>query len=889
MEDNKKPEESVGAIKAALEKLNVDCTLAGAEKRAGGALEFEFDSEPENGLVFETVEDLPVPSEPFAENTEEKVLPVEKTEEPKEEFSLPESFEVSERYNTPSSDNEKTKIWTTYIPRFTDVSENYRMVNDPRPRAATTVSATKEEDTPLANKQEPRADKIDPTAEFESEDEAVEISTGDNVDIDGFTESLNVFKFASENTEIKNEPVKEEQSDSEKNDAPTEQPSDSLPDEAEDILDNAQEESSVEQRDFVAPPSKRTVTEIPDPTAADVHIVDYSEQTDNAKAAAGAVERYAPSAVALPTDRSEKHSGEYTAFYQRDGFKDKFLDMLLSSKIRLIAAILISVVLVAFENIGYLGVKLTEMLKLTATPWAVSLINLQLSLCLLLLALPEIIDGVKQLKSKVLAPEILLVPSFAVVAACGAINIVSNDRTPIFVGAIFAVHVIAAIYADSARKAADFSAFKSTSLNGEKKVIDIAPTKTLPAENHALDGAVDSYKSGTVRIFRASFVSDFFKRTSGKRENTFNNLLALLISLGVALVTALVCYFVFDGITSAAPAFATVYLVSVPAVSILLHKLPYQYAQRVCASDSSVIVGESALYEFEDADVITFEDTEIFGNEDVVLKRFMLYGDRENMTKAMRQMSSLFAVTGGPLDNIFSNALEKRTAPATGTVIEDDGVSGYVDGKRVFAGTYSYMCRHGIEVHSDSTNTENGADTTKIMYAAEEGVVYAKFYIRYSFSEEFSAILPSLRERKIVPLIYTRDPNISNELLKTLTAGQGAMRVLKRFDTPEEDSKSLLRVSAGVVSFGDKMSAIRTVLLAKKYSSLQSKLSVLEIIAMSVGCAAAVVLSILRVGIPSVFLALWHVSSCVALLAVMKKIFVPNKISKEKEEKQNVE
>lgn len=872
MEDNKRPEGSVGTIKEALERINVNYVAAGVKENGtdGGALEFEFSENTEGGLVFEKAESLPPSDEPIFAEAEKD----EPTNEQKEEFSIPDSFEINEKYNTPSSENEKTKIWTTYIPRFTDVSDTYRMVNDPRPRTAPTVSV--EQGSKDANE---TASDIDPTAEYESqgEDGAIEVASGKEVDIDGFTESLNVFKFTADNADEEAKPdsevTAEEESESREEDV---EPEVSTPD-----VQTAENEEVSEQPRV----SRLEISDIPDPSSEDVHVVDYSEE----KGVGGAVEKYTVSPASLSTERAEKNSREYTAFYQRDNFKDKFLDMLLSSKIRLVAAIFIAAVLLMLENIGYFGIKITEMLRLTATPWAVSLIDLQLSLCMLLLALPELVDAIKQLRFKVLSPELLLVPSFAVVAACGAVNIVTNDRTPIFVGTVFALHVIIAIFADSSRKGADFSAFKATSLNGEKKIIDIAPTKTLPLENHALDGAVDGYKSGTVRIFRASFVSDFFKRTSKKRENTFNTVLTLVIALGVALVVGLVCYFVFDGLSSAAPAFITVYFLSVPAFSILVHKLPYQYAQRVSAADGSVIVGESSLYDFEDADVITFDDTEIFGSEDVVLKRFMLYGDRENMTKAMRQMSSLFAVTGGPLDNIFSNALEKRTAPASGAIVEDDGVSGYVDGKHVMAGTFDYMSRHGVEVHSDNTNTENGADTTRIMYAAEEGVVYAKFYIRYSFSEEFSAILPSLRERKIVPLIYTRDPNISNELLKALTAGQGTMRVLKRTDTPEEDTQSYLRVSAGIVTFGDKMSAIRAVLLAKKYSSLQKKISTAELIAVSVGCAAAVILGILRVSVPSAIFAAWHSVACIALFFAVKRIFLPNKNSKDNEEKQNVE
>lgn len=866
----------MGGIKEALKKINVDYVAAGIKESSAdvGALEFEFGETGEPaGLVFEGADVVVTVPEKTASAIE--TPPTEKTDgAPKEEFSIPESFEVNEKYNTPASENEKTKIWTTYVPRFTEVSDNYRMVNDPRPRTETPIAVKAvDEQTNI------KTDEADPTAEYETEADngAVEVFSTGRVDIEDFSESLNVFKFAAANAEPKTPSAQDTVSAAPELAESAAEPVVEEP-VAAPTVEELQEPTTVEP-EMQKP--KRIITDIPDPTSSDIQIVDYSDNHSEA----GALETYTPSVPApVNPDKAEKRSGEYTAFYQRDNFKDRFLDVLLSSKIRFVAAIFIAVVLLAFENIGYFGVKITEMLRLTSTPWAVSLIDLQLSLCVLLLALPEIVDAFKQLKNKVLSPELLLVLSFAVVLACGIINILTNDRSPIFVGTVFAIHAIVAIFADSTRKTADFSAFKATSLNGEKKIIDVAPTKTLPAENRALDGAVDSYKSGTVRIFRASFLSDFFKRTSKRRENTFNNVLTLAISFGVALVCGLVCYFVFGGLDFAAPAFASVYLVSVPALAMLVHKLPYHHAQKACAKDSSVIVGESALYDFEDADVITFDDTEIFGNEDVVLKRFMLYGDRENMTKAMRQMSSLFAVTGGPLDNIFSKALEKRTAPATGAIIEDDGVSGYVDGKHVMAGTFDYMSRHGIEVHSDGKNTENGADTTRIMYAAEDGVVYAKFYIRYSFSEEFSAILPSLRERKIVPLIYTRDPNISNELLKTLTAGQGTMRVLKRYDTPEEDTQSLLRASAGIVTFGDKMNAIRTVLLSKKYSDLQKKLSLAEIITMSVGCAAAVILSILRINVPSALYALWQAAACIALGVAVKRIFAVNKNDKENEE-----
>ena len=328
------------------------------------------------------------------------------------------------------------------------------------------------------------------------------------------------------------------------------------------------------------------------------------------------------------------------------------------------------------------------------------------------------------------------------------------------------------------------------------------------------------------------------------------------------MVLALVTFFLPGGTpVLAVSAFALTYLLSVPAVAILDHKITYADSQRTALAEDSTAVGETAYLDYSGVDVVAFRDTEIFGPDDVNLKRFMLYGDRDSMEKAMRQMSSLFAVVGGPLDHIFSSALEKRCHPASSPIIETDGLSGDVDGRRIAAGTEEYMIRHGIRIPDGAVRQENGGiDTTKVMYASENGEVYAKFYIRYSFSEEFTSILPSLKESGIFPLIYTRDPNVSNELLRRLSAGADCMRVMKRLHHGDEDDPLYRRVSAGMVTYGDKLSAINMLLLSKKYVRISRIFGRIETASMAVGIVASAILSLAVASpIPSVAFGLWQI------------------------------
>ena len=313
------------------------------------------------------------------------------------------------------------------------------------------------------------------------------------------------------------------------------------------------------------------------------------------------------------------------------------------------------------------------------------------------------------------------------------------------------------------------------------------------------------------------------------------------------------------------------FLLGCPAFSILLNRLPSYHAQLEIDKQKSAIIGETAMMDFAATDVITFEDTEVFGSEDVSLQRINVNGHNDNLAKALRQMSALFMRVGGPLDALFSNSLDRKCSPAENVQIFDDGIIGVVDGGTVFAGNLDFMKKNGIKILPETDGFfERKSDTTKIMYAAENGEAYAKFYIRYSFSEEFSMLLPILDDYGITPLVYTRDPNVSRELLVTLTAGVDKIRVMKRSAVPSEVRYK--SVSASLVSVGDRSNAINSVLIAKKYASTVNRFKISEIISMAVGGVLAAVLTIGGMTlVPSVALGAWHAIWCFACYFISKK------------------
>ena len=149
-------------------------------------------------------------------------------------------------------------------------------------------------------------------------------------------------------------------------------------------------------------------------------------------------------------------------------------------------------------------------------------------------------------------------------------------------------------------------------------------------------------------------------------------------------------------------------------------------------------------------------------------------------------------------------------------------------------------------------------------------------------------LLPYLKEKKIVPLIYTRDPNITVELLRVLTLGEDIIRVMKKYVPRTTEEKTYRRINSGIVTHGDKNSAINMLLLAKKYRAFQLSLSATELISMIVGATLAVVLALGGMfDLPASLLALWQIVWCGVLHIRSKLTFQQKREKLDTEEEYN--
>lgn len=163
----------------------------------------------------------------------------------------------------------------------------------------------------------------------------------------------------------------------------------------------------------------------------------------------------------------------------------------------------------------------------------------------------------------------------------------------------------------------------------------------------------------------------------------------------------------------------------------------------------------------------------------VMIKRIMMYGYEYDVNAIMLKLNSIFKKIGGPMEESFDIEGNSNRSPTSDIKIYTDGISCFVGFNRMLVGSEEYMRRCGIDLTENQTVKKES--TVAVMYVAIDGKLCTKLYLRYAFSEEFTSLLPDFKKKKIVPIINTSDPNITNELLSELTCGSDyAPKVKKR-------------------------------------------------------------------------------------------------------------
>ncbi|MBQ2252732.1 MAG: hypothetical protein II328_01980, partial [Clostridia bacterium] len=273
-------------------------------------------------------------------------------------------------------------------------------------------------------------------------------------------------------------------------------------------------------------------------------------------------------------------------------------------------------------------------------------------------------------------------------------------------------------------------------------------------------------------VSRTAFADGFFRRTAkngGFGGTSFAVALpiTLLLSVGIA-----VWCFIGGGSNDpvyALDAFVCAMMMGLPAASIFAHTLPYFFAQHRAAKTGTALIGESAVEESAPAEIVSFDDTEVFLPRHVKVTSVRTYG-AARIDKILIYCAQIFREVGGPLSFVFENSISSLSVPGVVEILENngDGICARIDGKELYLGRSEYMESYEFPVEIDETDADFENRVGRIMYLAVDGELSAKFYIKYAVSARFEKQLSALSRAGIYVAVKTCDPNVDALLLQKI-------------------------------------------------------------------------------------------------------------------------
>ena len=277
-----------------------------------------------------------------------------------------------------------------------------------------------------------------------------------------------------------------------------------------------------------------------------------------------------------------------------------------------------------------------------------------------------------------------------------------------------------------------------------------------------------------------------------------------------------------------------------PFTAFLSYSFPMYLAARRTRSYRSTILCDKTPDVYRGVSMLVFRDMEVFASGNAKVKSIRLYADKK-IENAIYYASSIYSAIGGPLAEVFKKAALNSVSSENVEICEvcADGAFAMVDGRNIVIGTPSYMEEQCFETVNDPGDEEYEGKTNKrIFYLACDQIVIAKFYIQYTVGADFLDLANRLFAEGIGVGIATADPCLDVGIFyeNHIDPEQCAIRVLKG-QLNEPVAETVPAKKSGVISLGDTMDIVKTVLLCGKLENVKKTHLVLKVVSSILGVA----------------------------------------------------
>ena len=536
-------------------------------------------------------------------------------------------------------------------------------------------------------------------------------------------------------------------------------------------------------------------------------------------------------------DTSDNNEYEYTGRLQNQEIKGMYDYAVRGMGIRLIFSGILAILLFVVENLPLFFNEITGIFDASSYPYLHAGVSLGLLVLCAICSYEQIYHGFKSILSKDYMPESVAVVALAVgvihsvtvlvLAAFGYVGIATFNFavSAILIGTILYsfVNIVREEYG-----------FRAISGKDTKFILEHVQHKNAEAEYDTFTTTSSEYNGQIARVAKTGFVKNFFRNTNSSVSIGKFMAIYYVIALLVPVVFAIIFAVRAGDATNITGYWGIGVILMLPVGIFCTYSVPFYIGNKRLFEDDAAIIGEEAVNEFADIDVVVVNDTTAFPPQNIKIQHFYMYNGY-TLEKVLFYASNGFSLVGGPLAEVFDAAANETIATSKKNRFICSGRSYLcvkIDNDKVIFADKFGMTSQGIEVG----NEREGGEGSSAMYVAINGVLAAKLYIKYQIDDEFLRIVKLLNKNGTGVGIRSFDPNLNNELLKRVSSFKKRdLRVIKLSSINEVSRVSTVK-DAKIASKGLSRALIKAIPVCKKILSTRKVLKAIKIVA-SIGGA----------------------------------------------------
>lgn len=554
------------------------------------------------------------------------------------------------------------------------------------------------------------------------------------------------------------------------------------------------------------------------------------------------------------------HDFEYNDSLQSADLFKSFRKSALVSSISVILTLVFSLLCLWIESGHGAGLPFAEKMRPEYFGRVYAMVSLQMLTFCVMFNLDGFARGIRKLSLRKAAPEAVAVISVCVCIVHTVYTAITsynsiNYKTFCFAGCFITLLLSLNTFVKA------YTRFKSfTMVLSKKPKLTTVKLDALSEEN-AVFAKYLSEESDILSVSKAENISSFAKNsyTVPKAVSGCNVLVYLVLILSIVAAVAKLVLFnsgVYEAVTNG----VAVFMFSAPVTFLLAVSLPYFITSTRVAKLRNSIIGEAACDTFENAGVISFDDTEVFPPKTVKVTSIKTYNDNR-IDKVIVYMAKIFEKLGGPLSHVFSSSVQGGVGDTSGVMVLEsskEGVHLTVDDEDILVGNGNYLRLFDIDVPVDESDESETRSLTSIIYLVSGGQLAAKFYIKYMLNRKFETVLNGLYDAGVCCGVRTNDPGVDNRLIEAnLKSANYPISVIHK---PVKDiGRTEERSDGALIGLSSIHNYLRSFIMLDKLRGTYRTNTVFSILGTVVGLAVSMVLVFMGIEIKMWTLILFYI------------------------------